>query len=72
MNKQEELWGKLHPLFNNNRQWTNLTNYLDYLINQQYKILEQDKEYAALCKAQGAIEVLKHLKDLRENILGNK
>jgi hypothetical protein len=49
-----------------------LTNYLDYLINQQYKILEQDKEYAALCKAQGAIEVLKHLKDLRENILGNK
>jgi|TARA_R100001530_G_C4320677_1_gene155645 hypothetical protein len=49
-----------------------LTNYLDYLINQQYKILEQDKEHAALCKAQGAIEVLKHLKDLRENILGNK
>ena len=72
MNKQEELWGKLHPLFNNNRQWVNLSNYLDFLIEQQHKILEQSQEHVALYKAQGAIELLKHVKGLRQNVMGNK
>jgi hypothetical protein len=72
MSNQEELWGKLHPLFNNSRQWSNLTNYLDFLVEQQHKILEQSQENVALYKAQGAIELLKHIKSLRQNVMGNK
>jgi len=42
------------------------------LIEQQHKILEQSQEHTALYKAQGAIKMLKHIKDLRQNVLGNK
>jgi len=42
------------------------------LVEQQHKVLEQSQEHVALHKAQGAIELLKHLKDLRQNVLGNK
>ena len=41
-------------------------------IEQQHKVLEQSQEHITLYKAQGAIEVLKHIKGLRQNVMGNK
>ena len=71
MNKQhnqQELLSKIKPLLNNNRQWTQFSNYIDFLIAQQHKILEQSSDITAIHKAQGFIEALVKIKSLRDQI----
>jgi len=44
--------------------------YLDALIEQQHKAMEQADDNIVLHRAQGAISALRRLKFLREEVLG--
>jgi uncharacterized protein YoxC len=64
----KEIFSKLKPLVSNSRQWGHFSNYLNTLIDQQHKVLEQSDNMVAVHKAQGAIEVLRKVNRLREDI----
>jgi predicted N-acyltransferase len=66
-NKQQIL-SRLKPMVGNNRQWEAFNNYLDILIEQQQKALEQETNSIMLNRAQGAIAVLRKLKYLRDEV----
>jgi hypothetical protein len=61
---------KLKPLVNNNRQWEAFNSYIDYLINQQSKTLEQSDNTILIHRSQGAVSALRKLKYLRDEING--
>jgi len=61
---------KLKPLVNNNRQWEAFNSYIDYLINQQTKTLEQSDNTILIHRSQGAVLALRKLKYLRDEING--
>ena len=61
---------KLKPLVNNNRQWEAFNSYIDYLINQQTKTLEQSDNTILIHRSQGAVSALRKLKYLRDEING--
>ena len=62
---------KLKPLVNNNRQWEAFNSYIDYLITQQQKSLEQSDNTILIHRSQGAVLALRKLKYLRDEINGN-
>jgi hypothetical protein len=64
----KEIFSKLKPLVGNNRQWVHFSNYLDVLIEQQHKTLEQSDNMINVHKAQGAIEALRKIRRLREDV----
>ena len=64
----KEIFSKLKGLVSSNRQWDHFSNYLNALIEQQHKILEQSDNMVSVHKAQGAIETLRKIKRLREDI----
>ena len=61
---------KLKPLVNNNRQWEAFSSYIDYLISQQTKTLEQSDNTILIHRSQGAVLALRKLKYLRDEING--
>ena len=61
---------KLKPLVNNNRQWEAFNSYIDYLISQQAKTLEQSDNTILIHRSQGAVLALRKLKYLRDEING--
>ena len=63
-----ELLSKLKPLVGNNRQWDHFSKYLDNMIDQHHKVLEQSENMITVHKAQGAIDVLRKIKRLREDV----
>ena len=65
MNK--EILGNLKPLVNHQLQ---LNKYLDALIEQHHKAMEQADDNVVLHRTQGAIGALRRLKFLREEVLG--
>jgi hypothetical protein len=69
MDKQQIL-SKLKPWVNNNRQWQAFSDYIDYLIEQQHKSLEQSEENILMYRSQGAVATLRKLKYLRDEING--
>ena len=52
----------------NNRQWDHFSKYLDNIIDQHHKVLEQSDNMIIVHKAQGAIYVLRMIKRLREDV----
>jgi hypothetical protein len=58
-------------LVNNREQWELFNSYLDYLISNQHKNLEQADTDIIVYRTQGAISALKRLKQLREEIYGS-
>jgi hypothetical protein len=54
----KEIFSKLKGLVSSNRQWDHFSNYLDVLIAQNHKVLEQSENMITVHKAQGAIEAL--------------
>ena len=54
----------------NNHQWEAFNNYLDDAIMQHHKVMEQSTDVIALHRQQGAIAVLRRLKQLRDEING--
>jgi hypothetical protein len=64
----KEILSKLKPLVGNSRQWDHFSNYLDVLIAQQHKILEQSENIITVHKAQGAVETLRKIRRLRDDV----
>jgi hypothetical protein len=65
----KELISKLKPLVNS-KQWPHFNNYLDALLEQQHRALEQGDNTILMHRAQGAVAVLRSMKSLRDNING--
>ncbi len=67
---KEQILSKLKPVVNNNRQWEAFSSYIDVLIEQQHKALEQSDNNILMHRSQGAIATLRKLKMLREEVNG--
>ena len=70
MQDREHL-NKLKGLVNNHPQWHNFEEYLDTLINDQHRIMEQTDNAIVMHRAQGAVYQLRRLKLLRDEVLKN-
>ena len=46
-------------------------NYIDFLINQQHKAIEQSENSTLIYRSQGSIATLRRLKSLRDEVLTN-
>tara|TARA_R100001440_G_scaffold42586_2_gene62318 strand:- start:444 stop:617 length:174 start_codon:yes stop_codon:yes gene_type:complete len=57
-------------MVSNSRQWDNFNKYLDVLIDQQHRTLEQGDNTVLMHRAQGAIAVLRSMKTLRDAVNG--
>jgi len=58
-------------MVSNKRQWDHFSNYLDSLIEQQHRTLEQGDNSILMHRAQGAVAVLRSLQKLREAVDGS-
>ena len=58
-------------MVSNKRQWDHFSNYLDSLIEQQHRKLEQGDNSILMHRAQGAVAVLRSLQKLREAVDGS-
>ena len=57
-------------MVSNSRQWDSFNKYLDVLIDQQHRTLEQGDNTVLMHRAQGAIAVLRSMKTLRDAVNG--
>ena len=57
-------------MVSNSHQWDHFSNYLDSLIEQQHRTLEQGDNSILMHRAQGAIAVLRSIKKLRDAVNG--
>jgi hypothetical protein len=71
MNKDKDHLSKLKPLVNNPQQWNDFKEYLNFIIAQQHRAIEQSDNVVAIHRAQGAIYQLRRLQLLRDEILKN-
>ena len=58
----------LNPLCNNKQTWEAFQEYLDTLIEQQHRKLEQTTDVQVVYQAQGSIQSLRSLKYLKESV----
>jgi hypothetical protein len=58
-------------MVSSSRQWDHFSNYLDSLIEQQHRTLEQSDNIILMNRAQGAIATLRSLQKLRDAVDGN-
>jgi hypothetical protein len=65
---QDKLLSKLKPLVNNKDQWDSFSDYVNYLIAQNHAIMEQTSDLVMLHRSQGAIMMLKRLRQLRDSV----
>jgi hypothetical protein len=61
----------MKAMVNNNSLWETFNKYIDAVILQQYKILEQSDNTTILNRSQGAIAALRRLKILRDEVNKN-
>ncbi len=55
----------------NQQEWDQFNNYVEDLIKQQHRTIEQTDESIIVYRAQGAIHTLRRLLLLREEVLQN-
>jgi hypothetical protein len=65
------LLNNLKPLVVNQQEWDQFNNYVEDLIKQQHRTIEQTDESIIVYRAQGAIHTLRRLLLLREEVLQN-
>ncbi len=53
---------------NHKDQWEHFNNYLDYLIDDQHRIMEQADNAIVIHRAQGATMLLRKLKKLKDEV----
>ncbi len=70
-NQRQKVVSKLKPLCSNNNQWNAYCDYLDIMISEQHKKLEQSDNIVSIHQSQGAIQVLRSLKYLRDEALSD-
>ena len=62
---------RLKPLCSNKKQWDAFCDYLDIMISENHKKLEQSDNIVAIHQSQGAISALRYLKYLRDEALAD-
>lgn len=67
MNKEQ--LGNLKGLVSNSQQWNNFSNYIETLVEDQRRTMEQTDELKIMYRAQGAIYQLRRLQKLRDEVL---
>jgi hypothetical protein len=67
--QDKEHLNKLKAMVSNQAQWSKFEDYLDFIIAQQHRVMEQTNEVVAMHRAQGAIYQLRRLKLLRDEVL---
>ena len=70
-NLQDKLLSKLKPLVNNKDQWDGFSDYINYLIAQNHAVMEQTNDLVILHRSQGAILMLRRLRQLRDAVNAN-
>ena len=58
-------------MINNPQLINNFNNYIDFVVEEQHKVMEQSQDMIILYRAQGSINMLKRLKLLRDEVNGN-
>ena len=61
----------LKKLVNDKPLWDNFVEYVDHIIDQQHRAMEQAEDSIMLYRAQGAIATLRRLKYLRDEMNGS-
>ena len=61
----------LKKLVNDKPLWDNFVEYVDHIIDQQHRAMEQAEDSIMLYRAQGAIATLRRLKYIRDEMNGN-
>ena len=61
----------LKKLVNDKPLWDNFVEYVDHIIDQQHRAMEQAEDSIMLYRTQGAIATLRRLKYLRDEMNGN-
>jgi hypothetical protein len=56
-------------MVSNHQQWEQFSSYIDTLIDQQHRAMEQTENDKIMYRAQGAIYQLRRLKMLRDEVL---
>ena len=56
-------------MVSNQQQWEHFSNYIDVLIEQQHRSMEQADNVAIINRSQGAIYMLRRLQKLRDEVL---
>lgn len=56
-------------MVSNQAQWSKFEEYLDFVISQQHRSMEQSNDAIVMHRAQGAIYQLRRLKLLRDEVL---
>jgi len=64
----KQILGNLKPLVNHQQQ---LNKYIDALIEQHFKAIEQTEDMVVVYRTQGAISALRRLKYLRDEVNKN-
>jgi len=70
-NQRDKVVSRLKPLCSNNRQWESFCEYLDILISDNHRKLEQADDIVSIHQAQGAIKSLRALKYLKDEALAD-
>jgi hypothetical protein len=64
----KQILSQLKTLVNNPKILNSFNNYLDAVIEEQHKILEQSDDILTVQRSQGAVAVLRKLKLLRDKV----
>ena len=62
---KKQMLSKLKTLVNNSQLINNFNNYIDFVVEEQHKVMEQSQDMTTLYRAQGAIGILKRLKIIK-------
>jgi len=70
-NHRHKVVSRLKPLCSNKRQWDAFCEYLDIMISEQHKKLEQSDNIVSIHQAQGAVQLLRSMKYLQDEALAD-
>jgi hypothetical protein len=70
-NHRQKAVSKLKSLCNNTKQWDAFCEYLDILVSEHHRNLEQSDNIVSIHQAQGAVKALRSLKYLRDEALSD-
>ena len=70
--QDKEHLNKLKAMVSDHAQWSRFEEYLDLVISQQHRSMEQSNDAIVMYRAQGAIYQLRRLKLLRDEVLKAK
>jgi hypothetical protein len=67
--QDKQLLSPLKGMVSNQAQWDKFNKYIDSLIAQQHRIMEQSDNIQTISRAQGGIYQLRRIKLLRDEVL---